>query len=82
MKKEEAGSLVHTGGTRGNGYKLKHMKFHLNTGKHFLTAQVVKYLNRLPREVVESPPVGIFKPRLDTVLDNLLCDPASAGGLV
>jgi len=28
-------SLVPAGGARGNGYKLKHTKFHLNTKKHF-----------------------------------------------
>ncbi|KAK4824226.1 LOW QUALITY PROTEIN: hypothetical protein QYF61_012200, partial [Mycteria americana] len=30
---------------------------------------VIKRWNRLPREVVESPSMEIFKPRLDTVLD-------------
>jgi len=33
---------------------------------------VVKQWNRLPRQVVESPPMGIFKLRLDTTLSNLL----------
>ncbi|GAB0191829.1 hypothetical protein GRJ2_001648200 [Grus japonensis] len=72
---EEGGrlfSLVPTDGARGNGHTLKHVQSHLKTRKRFLTARVVKYWNGLPREVVESPPVGVFKPQLDTVLGNLL----------
>jgi len=40
--------------------------------KNFFTLRVTEYWNRLPREVVESPSLEIFKTRLDKVLYNLL----------
>jgi len=40
--------------------------------KNFLTLRVMEHWNRLPREVVESPSLEIFKIRLDKVLCSLL----------
>jgi len=40
--------------------------------KNFFTLRVTEHWNRLPREVVESPSLEIFKSRLDKVLYNLL----------
>jgi len=57
--------VVPTDRTGGNGYILKHMKFHLNTIIHFFTVEVVKHRNRLPREVVE-----ILKTQQDTDQSN------------
>jgi len=58
--------------TRGNGHKLKRKKLHLNTRKNFFPLRVTEHWNRLPREVVKSPSLEIFKTHLDKVLYSLL----------
>ena len=55
---------------RGNGHKLEHRKLHTNTRKNFIS--VTEHWNRLPRQVVESPTVEIFRTHLDALLCNLL----------
>ncbi|KFV78600.1 hypothetical protein N308_02110, partial [Struthio camelus australis] len=55
-----------------NGQKLKHPKFHLNLRRNFFPVRVPEHWHRLPREVVESPSLEIFKTRLDVILGNML----------
>ncbi|KFQ85732.1 hypothetical protein N337_12628, partial [Phoenicopterus ruber ruber] len=55
-----------------NGFKLKEGGFILDIRKKFLPMRVVKYWNRLPREVVDAPCLGVFKARLDGALSNVV----------
>lgn len=65
-------SVVPSERTRGNWHKLKYQKLQLNTEKTFFTVRVVKDWNRLPREVMESSSLEIFKTQLHNALSNLL----------
>jgi len=65
-------SVMPSNRTRDNGHKLKPRKFRLNMRNNFFPLRVTEHWNRLPREVVESPSLEIFKTRLDKVLYNLL----------
>ncbi|KAK4816000.1 hypothetical protein QYF61_010868 [Mycteria americana] len=56
---------------QGDGHNLENGRCPLNMRKHFCTVRVTEPWHRLPREVVESLSLEIFKSHLDAVLGNL-----------
>ncbi|KFP31597.1 hypothetical protein N325_01431, partial [Colius striatus] len=63
-------SIVDSNRTRGDGMKLEHKKLLLNIRKNYFT--VMEQWHRLPRGVVESPSLEVFKTRLDMFLCDLI----------
>jgi len=54
------------------GLRLRQGRFRFGIRKNFFTERVVRHWTRLPREVIESPPLEVFKKHIDMALQDVV----------
>jgi len=57
---------------RGNDLNLQQGKIRMGIRKNFFTERFVKHWNMLPREVVESPSLEVFKKHVDVARQDIV----------
>jgi len=58
--------------TRGNSLRFHQGTFRSDVGKNYFTERVVKNWNRLPKEVVESPSLEVFKKYVEVLFRDMV----------
>ena len=71
-REDAGGTCPVSGAVSSSAFPLRRGKFRLNMRKNFFPLRVTEPWPRLPREVVESPSLEIFKTCLAAVLCSLL----------
>ena len=72
VKRTWPASFQQSVGTGQGESAMVHRKFCTNMQRNFFTVRVMEHWNRLPREVMDSPSLEIFKTCLGIYLCSLL----------